>query len=229
MEESIVLQSVDYGTSKILPKESEHRTQELGFECQGSRSNAQFSFKLFDQCFIESELRNVKTGTVNAMAFHVGFLGSNPTSSWSYNRFSIAALAVSFCVIAICLLLKEWLFAAEFLLLLALNVYVVYKSIKKKVVFLSKSASAPLLTFWSPINGGKRLQVFVTALQEKIEKHPLPAEVQILPEETKLLRLASERALLSVEEYEVARKRLLKLYPKKSPSTVMQVKPICLA
>lgn len=215
MQENIVLQSIDYCSSIIIPKVDKERKYQKKCASPGSLAKTELLHRVFDDHFIETQSKHLKSDQTRKLAYHLGFLSSAYQTRKNFSR--PLAIALALCLVATCVYAAAdwWLAFGIFAMGSIALSYLLKRSVTQHTVFFSKSGHAPLVYIAHKGQAGNSVKQFVEHLQQRIEASSLPDSINPLPEETKLLRQFYESAFVSESEYQQCRDLILSLYPKR--------------
>lgn len=216
MEEKIVLQSLDYSPAAITPPDEEQRVIDKKILSRGNARSVRLCHKLFNVRFIETEKTIKNTEKSSDIAYFIGFLNPDPVKKWHFSKVTLALLLVVVCFLGGTLFAQQWLIAAALFLSLGLLGYRLFLSLEKQVFFKTVHGEAPLLFLSYKNKSAASVDEFIALLAQRISKNPMPESVNVLPEETKLLRRFFEAGFFSKEEYEFHRDKIFSRYPSKN-------------
>lgn len=220
--ETIVLRGIGFtdNSSEMEPPKPSRRN--VQFEIEHTTYDKKCRLSLFSFRYIEQieGLRGNHSNTDSAdplrqIAYHMGFLHSEPEIV-NYKRptyLIVSLLLLLASTIVTTLMLDNSIGGAITLGLSAIPLIAYGLSTRQCTIFYTKIARVPVLTIDTTTMNQCLVSTLIGNIQHGIAQNPLPAEINLLAEETKLLRNFMLKGFITEREYLDARDKIFKKYP----------------
>lgn len=206
MIEDIVLETPEELTPTLTAPNKEQQVIES--ELTIKNKHRVFQYQLINQQYLQLIEHDNKKNLSKALAFHVGFLQpkAKPLKHTILLNISYLLIALN---IAIFLFIDNGLLIGLSLIVSLSMLAALYISTQQKIVFLTESGEAPLVTLISQKSNKAEVLQFIQKIEKAIVNNPLPSSPKLFAEKNKWHRKLMEDGWISDESYQQAKQKIL--------------------